>query len=82
MIPLPYILRLFAVLSLLSKPSVHAWINYPQDGTATLTHYDLPKVETTAPPVPVDLCLPCILRRTTSPRVDVLGNLHTIRLRL
>jgi len=38
-----YILWLIAALSLLSKPSVHAWINYPSDGTATLTHYELPK---------------------------------------
>lgn len=44
MIPLLYILRLFTALSLLSKPFAYAWINYPSDGTATLTHYDLPKV--------------------------------------
>jgi len=43
MIPLLRILRLFAVLSLLSKPLVYAWIDYPSEGTATLTHYDLPK---------------------------------------
>ena len=44
MIPLLYILRLFTVLSLFSKPLAYAWINYPSEGTATLTHYDLPKV--------------------------------------
>ena len=44
MIPSLYILRLLTVLSLLSEPLVYAWINYPPEGTATLTHYDLPKV--------------------------------------
>ncbi|KAF9793165.1 RlpA-like double-psi beta-barrel-protein domain-containing protein-containing protein [Thelephora terrestris] len=43
MIPPLYILRLFTVLSFLPKPFVYAWINYPPDGTATMTHYDLPK---------------------------------------
>jgi len=50
MIPLLYVLRLFTVLSLLSKPLAYAWINYPSEGTATLTHYDLPKVRVTSVP--------------------------------
>ena len=51
MTALLYTLRLFTVLTLtlLSKPFVYAWINYPPEGTATLTHYDLPKVYPNCP---------------------------------
>lgn len=76
MVPPSYILWLITALSLLSESSVHAWINYPSEGTATLTHYELPKVQVLSSQKRGFASFP-VSHRTTLPRVDARGSLHT-----